>query len=138
MSLLDALRAGVAVAHTVTQPLQVTTTFQRYTGEDGYGTPTYLPTVNLTVIEDWKQTQIRQKDGQLAVSRASVMFLDVKALLAATPEVRDLLGNLISAAGMVYVNDRIGLSDGTFPPILSLAGFIDALAKAPVATQVYF
>jgi hypothetical protein len=138
MSLLDVLRSGVKTAHNVTKPLQVSTTFQRYTGSDAFGTKTYKSAVPLTVIEDWKQMQVRTKDGQLATSRASVLFLDVKALLDATSRVTDTSGLQISAAGMIFVDDRIGLSDGTFPPILSLAGFIDAGTHAPVATHVYF
>lgn len=125
MSLLDVVRSAVATANTVTKPLQATVTFSRYTGSDEYGTQTYAASVSLKAIVDWKQKQLRTATGILSVSRASVMFLDIAALVAAT-----------GGAG-VSDEDKIVLPDGTTGPILDMRGFIDAGTGHPIATEVY-
>ena len=127
MSLLDVLRTGVKIADDVTKPLQATVSFQRYTGSDGYGTPTYAAAVDLKAIVDWKQKQVRTPSGVLSVSRASVMFLDIVALMSAT-----------NGEG-VNDSDRIVLPSGDTGPILDMSGFIDAdsATGTPVATEVW-
>lgn len=125
MSLLDVVRAGVKVANGVTKPLQPTVTFRRLIGIDGEGTRTYASNVSLRAIVDWKQKGLRTPTGELSVSRASVAFLDVAALMAAT----DGKG--------VDDGDIIILPDGTTGPILDLSGFIDAGTGMPVMTEVW-
>ncbi len=61
----------------------------------------------------------------MSVSRASVLFLDIAALVTAT-----------GGAG-IDDNDIITLPDGTTGPILNLAGFTDAGTGHPVATEVF-
>jgi hypothetical protein len=124
MSLLDVLRSGVAIANTVTKPLQATVSYSRYIGEDAYGTKTYATAVNLAAITDWKQKQVRTLSGVLSVTRSSVMFLDINALNAAT-----------NGEG-IDDNDLIVLPDGTTGPILDMSGFIDAGTGHPLATEV--
>ena len=125
MSLLDVLRSGVAIANQVTAPLQATVSFQRFTGSDGEGTRTYATAVDLLAICDWKQKHLRTATGELSVSRASVMFLDIVALVAAT------------GGDGVDDNDIITLPDLTTGPILDLSGFIDAGTGHPIATEVW-
>jgi hypothetical protein len=125
MSLLDVVRSAVKIADNVTKPLQATVTYQRYLSSDAYGTKVYGGVVSLRAIVDWKQKQLRTPEGVLSVSRASVMFLDVAALVSATS------GNGIDD------NDLIVLPDGTTGPILDMAGFIDAGTKQPLATEVF-
>lgn len=125
MSLLDVVRSAVAVANQVTKPLQPTVSFSRYTGSDSYGMQTYAPPVPLKAIVDWKQKQLRTPEGVLSVSRASVMFLDIATLVAATG------GNGVSD------EDRIVLPDGTTGPILDMSGFVDAGTGHPIATEVF-
>lgn len=130
MSLLDVLRAGVKVADDVTKPLQATVRFWRYTGEDAYGTKIYTPDASgpglpLRAIVDWKQKQVRQMSGILTVTRASVLFLDVQAISAAT------------AGQGIGNNDLIVLPDGDTGPILDMSGFIDAGTEQPIATEVF-
>jgi len=125
MSLLDVVRAAVDVANVVTKPLQALVTFQRYTGEDAYGTRTFSTAVQLRAIVDWKQKQVRQQSGILSVTRASVMFIDIDALSAAT------------GGEGVDDNDLIVLPDGTTGPILDMSGFIDAGTGHPIATEVF-
>lgn len=130
MSLLDTLRAGVAIANSVTKPLQATVQFRHYVSSDESGARVYnppegSPATELLAIVDWKQKQLRTSEGILSVSRASVMFLDVNALSDATggEGVNDL--------------DMIVLPDGTTGPILDMSGFIDAGTGEPLATEVW-
>lgn len=126
MSLLDAVRAGVKVADGVTKPLQPSVTFERAVADPtGYGSWTFPSSVPLKAIVDWKQKQLRTAEGVLSVSRASVLFLDIVALVAVTG------GEGISD------HDRITLPDGTTGPILDMAGFIDAGTGHPIATEVF-
>ncbi len=125
MSLLDVVRVGMKVADGVTKPLQPSVTFKRYLSSDGYGTKTYAPAVQLKAIVDWKQRQVRMTSGVLSVSRSSVMFLDINALVAAT------------AGQGVNDEDIVILPDGTTGPILDMSGFIDAQTGHPVATELW-
>ena len=125
MSLLSAVRAGVAVADKVTRPLQSTVSYRRWTGQDGNGDATFAAAVDLLAIVDWKQRQVRTITGLLSVSRAAITFLDVAALLAAT-----------GGAG-IGDDDVIVLEDGTTGPILDMAGFVDPGTAIPIATEVY-
>ena len=125
MSLLDTLRAGIAVADKVTQPLQATITFEKFMGSDEYGAPIYAAPTQLPAIVDWKQKQLRTQGGILSVSRASVLFIDINELMAAT-----------NNEG-VSDEDRITLPDGTSGPILDMAGFIDAGTGLPMTTEVF-
>lgn len=125
VSLLDVVRSAVKIADDVTKPLQALVVFERCTGTNGYGDLTYAAAVSLRAVVDWKQKQLRTMTGVLSVSRASVMFLDIAALSAAT-------------AGLgVDDLDRITLPDGTTGPILDMSGFIDAGTGQPIATEVY-
>lgn len=125
MALIDIVRTGVKIANSVTDSLQSTVSFERCTGTDGFGAKTYAAAVSLKAIVDWKQQQVRTPEGQLTVTRASVLFLDTAALVTATG------GNGVSD------EDRITLADGTTGPILDMAGFIDAGTTKPVATEVF-
>jgi hypothetical protein len=79
----------------------------------------------MRAIVDWKQKQLRLATGQLSVSRASVAFLDIAALVAAT------------GGEGVDDNDLIVLPDGTTGPIIDMSGFIDAGTGHPVMTEVW-
>jgi hypothetical protein len=125
MSLLTALRAGVSVADSVTRPLQPGVTFERYLSSDAYGEKVYAAPVALLAVTDWKQHQLRTKEGVLSVSRSSVQFLNINALVAAT------------AGHGISDEDRITLPDGTTGPILDMSGFIDAGTGHPIATEVW-
>lgn len=124
MSLLNVIRDAVAVADSVTRPLQSTVSYQRWTGQNAFGEATYAAAVDLKALVDWKAKQVRTATGTTEVSRAVVTFLDAAALSAAT-----------GGAG-IDDNDVITLPDGTTGPILDLGGFIDPGTGTPVATEV--
>ena len=125
VSLLDVVRSGVAIANTVTAPLQGTVTYQRYVSADGYGAKTYATATSLAAIVEEKQRQVRSASGVLVSSKSSALFLDIGALSTAT------LGNGIST------EDLLTLPDGTTGPILAMDGFVDAGTGHLIATQVY-
>lgn len=130
MSLLDILRSAVKIVDDVTQPIQAEVSFRHYTSSDSYGQKFYTPDVSLPpailhAIVDWKQKQVRTLEGVLSVSRASVTFVDVAEVSAAT-----------NGEG-IDDNDIIILPDGTTGPILDMAGFIDAGTGQPLATEVF-
>ena len=124
MSLLHIVRNAVKIADKVTKPLQGTVLFHRRTTADSYGAESTSGTVALRAIVEYKQQQVRSSGGVLSVSRASVIFLDVAALLSAT------------ANNGIDTNDSIILPDGTTGPILDISGFVDAGTEQPVATEV--
>lgn len=126
MALLDVLRSGVKIADSVTKSLQCTVQFERCTSKTGDGVRLYAEgVVQLQAVVDSKVQQIRSNTGILDVSRASVLFLDVAALDAAT------------GSRGVMAEDRITLQDGTTGPTLSIEGFADAGTGRQVTTQVY-
>ena len=123
MSLLDAIRAGVGVANTITKPLQSVVGYQREIGNDGFG-PIYAPSVPLHAIVDYKAAMVRTKEGVLTATRATITLLDIKEIVAATAG--HGIGNL----------DKFTLQDGDTGPTLDLSGFVDAGTGNPVATTV--
>lgn len=125
MSLLDVLRSGVKTIDQVTKPLQSTVTLERFTRDPSGYNPKFGPPIPMKAIVDWRQRQVRTPTGVLSVSRAMVMFVDIKEMEAAT-----------GGAGLDD-NDRITLPDGTTGPILDMAGFIDPGTGHPIATEVY-
>lgn len=120
----------VGIANKVTKSLkfQALVSYDKCTGvsTDGYGTLLYENgPVLLSAIVEMKQEQVTTLTGILAISRASILFIDTPALIAATGGVP------------IDSNDTITLPDGTSGPILNVAGFVDAGAIYPVTTQVY-
>lgn len=124
MSLLTALRAGVAVAAQVTSPLQALVAYERCLGSDAYGQRIFAAPVTLHAIEDWRSQQVRTKDGILTATRATLLFLNIAEVVAAT-----------GGAGFSE-EDRYTLSDGSSGPVLDLAGFVDAGTTHPLATTI--
>ncbi len=125
MGLKEAFRSGIKTADSVTKDLQPSVQFFRYTSSDGFGTRTYAAAVSLHAIVDLKQRQIRTLSGELSMCQASVLFLDIAALVAATGG--DGVGD----------NDKIVLTDGKTGPILNYGGFVDAGTGKPMYTEVY-
>lgn len=126
MSLLNVVRKGIKVADKVVKSLEAEVSYYRFLGDDDeYGTPRFASAVKLRAIVEWKQRSLRTMTGQLSVSRSSVQFLSIQALVLATD------GEGIDD------NDKIVLPDGTTGPILDMSGFIDAGTGHPLATEVF-
>ena len=126
MSLLRALQAGVAVADTVTKSLQAKVVYRLLLDAgSGKAERVYADPVELPAIVDRKQQSVRTASGEMSVSRSSVLFLDIEALVRATGG---------SGVGMF---DTITLPDGTTGPILDIKGFVDRSTGHPISTEVF-
>ena len=125
MSLLDIVRSAVKIADEVTKPLQPEVQFQHYASSNYQGDKGGGSLVKLRAIVEWKQQQVRNREGIVSISRAYVMFLDV--------------GKLAAATGGENIDDKdlIILPDGTTGPILNMTGFVDAGTGNAIATEVY-
>jgi hypothetical protein len=131
MSLLtDVL--NIADKVTASLKLQSSITLARYTGSDAYGTETYSGPVSLKVAVEYKQRSVKTSTGEIAISTATVTFLNLVALVAATPAVAG-----VSVEGEVFTQDKIVLPNGGVPPILNIGGFVDGGTGRLIPTEVY-
>lgn len=121
------LRKVVGIANKVTKSLalQTAVTYQRCTGQDAYGTPTYNAAIKLDATVEWKQKSLTTPSGQLAVSRAIITLLDIKQVEDATN--KEGIGD----------GDLFVLPDGSTGPILDLRGFMDSGTGRPVVTEIF-
>lgn len=124
MGLLDTVRAGVAIANNLMRPLQAEVTYERYLGDNGYGSKDFAPPVKMHAIVDFTSKQVRTPNGELTVTRATIDLLDISEVVSATNG--EGIGN----------NDKFTLPDGDTGPTLDIAGFIDAGTGHPIATTV--
>jgi hypothetical protein len=131
MSLLTTI---VKIADSVTNSLKFQTyvTYRQWIGnETGYGDEKLNPAKKIRAVVEFKQQNVTTSAGTETVSKLSVLFIDLPALMKAT-----------NNAGL-SVQDFIQLPDGTTGPILSLDGFVDpsigvgAAKGKMVYTQVY-
>lgn len=124
MSLLDVLRSGIKVADNITKPFQGYVQYRRCTAKDEYGTKTMGSTQLLRGLIDATQRQVRRSDGTFMVVDATIDFLDVAKVKAAT-----------SDKGF-SIDDEFTLPDGKKRPTLSAGGFMDAGTTKPVVYKV--
>jgi hypothetical protein len=110
----------------------------RYIGPspEGMGTPEYAAPMMVSVILEKKQRSVVGANGLLQPSTATLTFLDIAALTAATPEVI-LPSGEVHRAGLLDVMDAIVLPDGADQSLVNLGGFIDVGTGNPVATEAY-
>jgi len=123
---------GIADKVTKSLKLQTSVTFKRYKSSTGSGAESYGSAVSLSAVVEFKQRQVRSSTGELALSTATVTFLDVPALVAATPAVT---GG--GKAGWVFTKDYITLPNGSAPPILNVGGFVDGGSGQLIPAEVY-
>lgn len=118
--------AIAGVVDPVTKSAQSNVQYFRWISDlDGMGTPGYAAKKILKAAIDWKQVQVRTPQGTDTTSRASLIFTNTAALMAAT------------AGKGIGDKDKFILPDGTTGPILDLGGFIDPGTSIPFATEVY-
>lgn len=134
------LQAAVKICDSVTNGLKFQTQVQvqRYTGlsDDGLGTKTYSTSVPVRSILEKRQRHVRTANGGLAMSVATILFLDTAGLVKATPAVTLVNGN-VHPEGLVDTEDFILLPDGSRQAILSVGGYIIPQTGIGVYTEVY-
>lgn len=121
MGLDTVLRSALAVANTVTAPLQATVVHKACTGVAGYGKPTYGSAVSRSAVvevapagQTWPLRQTAE--GEAIVPVAHVAFL----------------GPVVIAVG-----DQITLPDGTVTIVRAVGGVVDPTTGAPYAPDVW-
>jgi hypothetical protein len=127
MAILDALTAGIAVAHNVlsTGNMEGTVMFEHCIGADQYG-PLYAAPVPLLCVIDQKQRQVRDRSGILSASSCQLQFLNPADIAAATP-----------GDGRIRDIDLITLPDGSKGAIMSVGGYVNGLTGFAVAPEVW-
>ena len=125
MALIDVFRNAVKIADKVTKSVQSTVTVTRVTARDGEGNITASSRATLVAVVDMRNASVRNREGIVVVARATLDFLDVAAILAAT-----------GGRGFDY-DDEFVLQDGSTGPVVSLGGFMDAGTGKPLATTIY-
>jgi hypothetical protein len=135
VSLLDVVRSAVAVANSVTKPLQTSVGYYRYVSSDGEGKRTYSPDITLPgtpldAVLEYKQKSVKTKSGDITQSRATLTLVDIAQLLAATNSLGISEDDLLLMPGQTVGGTAL-------TPILSVGGFIDAGTLVPIATEAY-
>lgn len=131
MGLDDVVRAGVALADSITQDLQGTIGYRAWVGQDGLGEPIYVPpigsaAVSVKAIVDKKQQMIRTSDGREVMSKTYVALL------------RPMTANgTPGRTEPIDERDMIVLPDGTTGPILNIGGFIDGGSGFPYFHEIF-
>lgn len=125
MSLRTIIVNAVKTADKTTKSLQPLLGYERYLEEDSYGKKVYASKKFLHGLEDWKPREVRTKDGIVTVTNATLTFLNIAEIKAAT-----------SGKGF-DLNDKFYLADGSTGPTLNLGGFVDAGTAQPFATEAF-
>lgn len=127
MGLDDIVRAGVALADSITTTLQVAVSHEAWTGQDAFGEATYAAATFPLAIVEQKVSQVRSRlTGQMIMTKAKVSFL------------RPIAPN--GAAGRaepVDTRDRITLPDGFTGPIVAVNSLTDPTTSRGYLTEVY-
>lgn len=128
MSLADILRNGIATARTITLPLHVIVTHKAWTGQDFEGTPTYVSTSRLALVER-KQKLVRSMSGTEEMSSTRIDFIEEVAPTTPTAG--------FTRTNPIDVNDVFTLPDGTTGPVMAVEGFFDGGTGVPFYSTVF-
>lgn len=118
MALVDVVRAGVAIANTITKSFQAVVTHQPWIGQSGSGVDIFAAAIPRRALVDRSRKAVNTSSGSLVMSVASLTFLDP-------------VENTTANAGQQRTNpidprDIITLDDGVTAPIVKAGGFEDA------------
>ena len=116
---MSLISGAVAIANSVANSLKMQSdVYQEVSaGVDRNGKHIYPSKIARKAVVDMKQQQVRTPSGDMALSKASVLFLD--------------------PAIVVKFTDRITLPDGSTGPILAIDGFVDGETNAQALSEVY-
>ena len=127
MALDDILRSGIALADTITKPIQATVTHKAWIGQTGYGGESYAAPVNRKAIVDLTRRMRTRGDGTVIAIAATIIFLET-----------------VPANGTVTVpprsepiddRDVITLPDGRTGPIIKIP---DAVVDPDASGRPFF
>lgn len=127
MALVDILRSGINIANNVTASIQGSVTLEQWTGQDGYGAPTYASSVAVDAIIDLTRKTRPTASGQLVTVVATVTCLE-----SISPN---------GASGRqepIDPRDRITLPNGATGPIVNVPdAVLDPLTNRPFFNVIY-
>lgn len=124
--LADVVRAGVAVAHTITQTLQVGVSLARWQGQYAFGAVTYAAATDYPALVEYKVRLHETASGKLVQTRAKVTFLTVIPPNGAANRTEP-----------IDSRDRIVLPDGTTGPIVDVEGLVDPGTERVYMSEVW-
>lgn len=132
MSFRDLVVSGVALAKSLTQPLQPQVIVRRWIGQTEFGTDQYHADELYTALVEKKVQAVRGPGGQEVLARSYVAFLEP------IPSLTLLLGLEPGKRTDPFdEQDVIILPDGETGPILAIEGFIDAETSSPYLSEVW-
>lgn len=114
MAFDDIIRAGVATADRLTDPLQVSVTHEAFLAMGGMGEESFADAVTRTAIIERKNRERRTSDGRTILTTAQITFL------------RPIAPN--GAPGRqepVDLRDRLTLPDGSTDPVVDTEALLD-------------
>lgn len=121
------LRQGVSIANTVTDSLQVDVTYRAWTGQDGFGKPTFADAVTKSCILDSSPRIRTTTAGREYVQEAEAIFLEPFTANGAAlrSEPFDL-------------RDEVTLPSGKKPVAIEVLGIADPSTNLPYMITVRF
>jgi hypothetical protein len=128
MGLADIIRAGVAIAATVTRDLQAEVFHTAWIGQNGAGDDQFASPVTRHALVDRTRKPYFTKGGNLISIVATITFLDP------IPDTAALSGQ--QRVNPIDPRDIIMLDDGVTAPIVRTGGFEDAGTKQPFVNEV--
>ena len=128
MSLADIIRNGIATARTITLPLHVTVTHRAWIGQNFEGTPTFIDTPRLALVER-KQKLVKTMNGTEEMSSTYIGIIEEIAPTTANAG--------YARTNPVDVNDKFVLPDGTEVSVMAVDGFFDGGTGVPFYSQAY-
>ena len=126
MSLAEIVRSGVAMAREVSDSLLVEVKHQAWIGLTSFGAPNYADPVTRRAVVEMKQRRVQMENGEVAVSRTQVTFIEPLPANGAANRREPL-----------DLRDVITLPDGTSGPILDISGVFDPETNAPYMLQIF-
>jgi len=122
----DIVRSGVAIAQTLTQSLQVEVEHFPWVDSDSHGAPVFGYSLKRSAIVEYKQSAVRNVQGETVLSRAKITILYPLTPNGATGR-REPIDS----------RDRLVLPDGTSGPIVAVNNLVDPATRRPYMYDIY-
>jgi len=126
MSLADAVRLGIALAHETTAALQAEVRHSAWIADGGVGEPVYAAPVVRQAIVEQKQSMVRNAQGEVVLASTKITLLvPIEGL------------GVVGRREPIDPRDEFLLPDGTTGPILAVSGLVDPDTNYPYMHEVY-
>ena len=130
MGLSDILRAGIAIADSVTKDVQASITWRAWTGQNWKGEDTFADPVTIKAIVDLTRKRRFNADGQEILVIATLTILEPVTPNGAT--------TVPPRQEPIDVRDQITLPNGSTGPIIQGPGAVfDPGEERPFINEIY-